>query len=56
MTQDVTRRIITSSRAYGRWIGWLAHVEVWKIPRRANIWLMDAALALGRATISLRGA
>ena len=54
MTQDVTRRLVTSSWAYGRWTGLLARVAAWKSPRRANVWLLDAALAPKGPNVSLR--
>jgi hypothetical protein len=56
MTEDDTRRLVTSSSAYGRWTGLLARVAVWKSPRRANVWLLDVALALKRPNVSLKRA
>jgi hypothetical protein len=56
MTQDITIRLVTSSQAYGIWTIFLARVASWKIPRRDNFWLLDAALPPKIPNVSLRRA
>jgi hypothetical protein len=56
--QDITQEahdVIQLHICFGRHHGNLAHVAGWRIPRRANVFLQEAAFSLKMDNITLEG-